>query len=244
MKNLISCIVLTICVLTLGVSKACTYQKTSTTDSKDTLCLNYLLKEPSVKSNKKKVIVLLHGLGSNEQDLFSLASQLPQDYYIICPRGKYTFSEGSYAWYKVDFSTGKPIYDHQQELESRKSILSFIDQIKMKFGFEEIYLGGFSQGAIMSATIGLLNPEKLKGIICLSGRILQEIQPLVKENVELSKLKIFLAHGIQDGVLPISNVREAKAFFMKYTPQLVYFEYNMGHQIIPEEMLKLKEWLE
>ena len=178
--------------------------------SSDSLALKYLIKEPQTKSEKKKVIILLHGVGSNESDLFSLADQLPKDYYIISPRAKFTLSEGSYAWYNVDFSNGKPVFNKEQELQSREAITLFIKQVKEKYGFDEIYLGGFSQGAIMSCSIGLLHPEKIKGVICLSGRILQEIRNDVKNVNELHKLKIFLAHGTQDGTLTIAFARDAK----------------------------------
>lgn len=232
------------CLLALNNSFASTNEKISNTLLVDSLSLKYLIKYSTVQTNKKKAIILLHGLGSNEEDLFSLAQNLPKDYIIICPRGLYTFSKGSYAWYNVDFSSGKPLYDAKQELQSRTMLLQFIEQVKSKYQIEELYVGGFSQGAIMSFTLGLEHPSTFKGIICMSGRILQEIQPNIKENKELSQLKIFLAHGTQDGTLSINYAREAKNFLEKIHTQLSYFEFNMGHQICSEELVKLVEWLD
>jgi phospholipase/carboxylesterase len=211
--------------------------------SSDSLALKYLIHEPQIKSGKKKAIILLHGVGSNEQDLFSLVGQLPKDCYIICPRGKYTLSEGSYAWYNVDFSTGKPVFNKEQEIQSREAITLFLKQVKERYGFEEIYLGGFSQGAIMSCSIGLLHPEKVKGIICLSGRILQEIRSDVKNSSELHKLKIFLAHGTQDGTLTVAFAREAKIYLEQLQTKLSYHEFEMGHQITPDVLKELNKWL-
>ncbi|HEX8517902.1 MAG TPA: alpha/beta fold hydrolase [Bacteroidia bacterium] len=201
------------------------------------------MKEPQTKSLKKKVIILLHGVGSNENDLFSLADQLPKDYYIISPRGKFTISEGSYAWYNVDFSKGKPVFDIKQEAQSRDAILLFINEMKVKYGFDEIYLGGFSQGAIMSCSISLLHPEKIKGVICLSGRILQEIRGGVKNDNELHKLKIFLAHGTQDGTLTVAFAREAKTYLEQLQTKLSYHEFEMGHQITSDVLKELNKWL-
>ena len=48
--------------------------------------MEYLIHEPGIKTEKKKALILLHGVGSNEKDLFSLVDYLPQDYYIICMR--------------------------------------------------------------------------------------------------------------------------------------------------------------
>lgn len=210
---------------------------------KDSLVLKYLIKEPQIKSEKKKVIILLHGVGSNEKDLFSLADQLPNDYYIISLRGKFTISEGSYAWYGVDFSTGKPVFNKEQELKSRGAILTFVKQVTEKYGFDEIYLGGFSQGAIMSCSIGLLHPEKIKGIICLSGRILQDIRSDVKKLSGLHKLKIFLAHGTQDRTLTLAYAREAKTYLEQLEIVLSYHEFEMGHQINAEVLKELNKWL-
>jgi phospholipase/carboxylesterase len=215
----------------------------STVFSSEKMDLKYLIREPLVSSNTKKAIILLHGVGSNEADLFALSAQLPKDYYIISPRGKFTLAEGSYAWYNVDFSTGKPVYNKDQEVQSRESIRAFLKQIKVQYNLDEIFLGGFSQGAIMSFSIGLLHPTEVQGIFCLSGRILQEIRPAVSNFNEIKNLNIFLGHGTQDGTLPITFAIEAQTYLTQLKTKLSYHEYNMGHQVSEEEIRELKEWL-
>ncbi|TCJ12702.1 esterase [Flaviaesturariibacter flavus] len=213
------------------------------TEISDSAALQYLVREPQVKSPKNKAIILLHGVGSNEQDLFSLASQLPNDFYIIAPRGQYTLGAGRYAWYNVDFSTGKPVYNTDQELSSRKAIGSFIRQVKEKYDLDEIYLGGFSQGAIMSYSIGLLYPNEVKGVIAFSGRLLEELKPLVKKGGYLQELKVFVAHGMQDNTLPIHYAREAKHYIESLGIKVSYHEYTLGHQISSEVVRDLNSWL-
>jgi phospholipase/carboxylesterase len=204
--------------------------------------LQYLAREPKVQSAKKQAIILLHGVGSNEADLFSLADQLPDDFLIICPRGQYTLGAGRYAWYNVDFSTGKPIFDTAQEASSRELIKQFVAQVKQQYKVAEVYLGGFSQGAIMSYSLGLTNPKDIKGIIALSGRLLIEIRPSIK-NDEVQQLKVFIAHGVQDNTLPIQYAREAKLYLENLGIQSSYHEYNMGHQINSAVIKDLNEWL-
>lgn len=53
------------------------------------LSIAYLIQEPKVKKEKNPLILLLHGYGSNEEDLFSFASELPEDYYVISARAPY-----------------------------------------------------------------------------------------------------------------------------------------------------------
>lgn len=209
----------------------------------ESMVLQYLVKEPKVTYLKKKAIILLHGVGSNEQDLFSLASQLPVDFLIISARGQFTLGGGSYAWFNVDFSTGKPIFDKAQEMSSREIITKFVSQVKQKYGVDEVYLGGFSQGAIMSYSVGLTNPKEIKGIISLSGRLLTEVRPSIIKDEAVQQLKIFIAHGVLDNTLPIHYARDAKSYLENLGIQLTYHEYKMTHQINDTVLSDLNVWL-
>ena len=151
------------------------------------MVLYYLIREPKIKSEKPPVIILLHGFGSNEEDLFSFANQLPDKFLVISARAPITISPGSYTWYEVEFSTGKPSYKFEQEEVARKKLIQFIEQVKEKYspGCKEIYLIGFSQGAIMSYSLGLTKPDLVTGIAVMSGRLLEEIKPKVASKEKL-----------------------------------------------------------
>lgn len=209
----------------------------------DSRVLHYLVREPIIKPSKNKAIILLHGVGSNERDLFSLANHLPDDCYIISPRGQYTLGADSFAWYQVDFSTGKPLINAEQELSSREVIRVFIAQIKQKYNLREVYLGGFSQGAIMSYSIGLTHPEDVNGVIAFSGRILEDIQSSVVKHDKLTRLQVFIAHGVRDGTLPIHYARQAEEYLKRLGVSITYQEYHMGHQINDEVLKDLIAWL-
>jgi phospholipase/carboxylesterase len=212
-------------------------------DTASGLALQYLIREPRVKSTKQKAIILLHGVGSNEHDLFSLANNSPDDFHIISARGPFTLGAGRYAWYNVDFSTGKPIFNTEQEASSREVLMTFIKQVKQKYQIDEVYLGGFSQGAIMSYSIGLTHPAEVQGIIALSGRVLDEIKLLVKKDAYLQRLKVLVVHGVQDNTLPIHYARAAKAYLQSLGVQLTYKEYPIGHQISNEVLQDLNSWV-
>lgn len=207
------------------------------------LILHYLVREPKIKSSKNKAIVLLHGVGSNEQDLFNLADHLSADFFIVSARAPFSLGPERFAWYNVDFSTGKPVIDAEQELSRREAIIEFIAQIKQKYSLHEVYLGGYSQGAIMSYSIGLTHPKEVDGVIAFSGRVLEDSQSTVTRNDELHRLKVFVAHGVQDGTLPVHYARQAKAFLQNLGVPLTYYEYNMGHLINSESLKDLDAWL-
>ncbi len=210
-----------------------------------TSVLHYLVREPKIKSAHPPLIILLHGVGSNEEDLFSFADHLPEKYLVISARAPITLGGNSYAWYHLDFSTGKPVYNFAEEEKSRATLIKFISQVKDKYsaGPNEIYLCGFSQGAIMSYSIALTRPDLVKGIAIMSGRLIEEIKPFIAAKDKLQKLKIFISHGTKDSVLPVQNAREAAAFLKTLNINFSYKEYPEEHTISNEMFNDLLQWL-
>jgi len=118
--------------------------------------------------------------------------------------------------------------------------------MKAKYHFDDknVYLGGFSQGGIMSYSVALTNPGLVKGIAVMSGRLLPEIKPLVPASDRHKDLSIFISHGTEDNVLNIDFAREAKSWLVSehFTPN--YHEYaGAGHQITQPMLQDMLEWL-
>lgn len=212
--------------------------------SNSSASLHYLVREPIVKSAKTPVIILLHGVGSNEQDLFLLANRLPDNFLVISARAPIRLGENSFAWYQVDFSTGKPVFNVEQQENSRAILIRFIDQIKKQYNVNgDVYLGGFSQGAIMSYSVGLSRPDLVDGIAVMSGRLLEETKPLVAAKDKLQTLKIFISHGVNDPVLTIEYARNSVAYLKTLNLKPTYKEYPAVHTINNDMLLDLVKWL-
>ncbi len=211
----------------------------------DTTLLYYLTRPPKVQTQKPPLLILLHGVGSNEQDLFRFANDLPDNFLVISARAPFTISEGRYKWFEVDFSSGVPRINPEQAEKSRLIILNFINQLKEKHSFneDEIYLGGFSQGAIMSFSVGLTRPDKVKGIIALSGRVLSEIEPNIADQRKLKSLEALVIHGKNDEVLSINYARQSKSLLDSLHIQHDYFELEMGHTITSDVIDLINKWL-
>lgn len=208
------------------------------------LPLPYLVRAPLEKTDQTPVLILLHGLGSNEQDLFSLANQVPAHFLVIAARAPLQLGFISFAWYQVDFSSGKPVYDREQEASSRALLIQFIEQVKANYQIKgKVYLGGFSQGAIMSYSIGLTRPDLVHGIALMSGRLLEEIKPQLATHQSLQNLKVFIAHGTQDAVLNIQYARSSKAYLGSLGLQPTYREYPAPHTITKEMVQDLVQWI-
>lgn len=207
--------------------------------------LKYLVREPKIKSEHPPLLLLLHGFGSNEKDLFSFANQLPDKYLVVAAQGQISIGGDGYAWYHVDFSSGKPAYKFEEEEKSRKVIIDFIEAIKKQYQVDakQVYLCGFSQGAIMSYSIALTRPDLVKGIAVMSGRLLEEIKPLIQPKEKLSGLKLFVSHGTNDNVLTFDYAKQSVAYLNTLGLQPIFKQYTAGHEINAAMFSDLLEFL-
>lgn len=211
------------------------------------LSLEYKIREPKIKLDKNPLLLLLHGYGSNEADLFSFASELPDEYYIISARAPYDMQYGSYAWYAINFDADENKFsDHEQAKVSRDLIAAFIDELIANYPIDEskIALIGFSQGAILSYAVALSYPEKIQKVVAMSGYLNLEIvaDDYLKNN--FTNLKIFTSHGTVDQVIPIDWARKTPAIVEKLGIQLTYKEYPIGHGVAPQNFYDFKNWLQ
>ena len=207
--------------------------------------LEYLVRQPLPEIENPPLLLLMHGVGSNEHDMFSLAQHLPDNFLIVSARGPLTLGPNSFAWFQVSFATGVPVINYTQAENSRNTIIQFIDFLKSQFRFdnEKIYVGGFSQGGIMSYSVGLTRPDLIKGIAVMSGRLLSEVKPQIAPAQELRNLNIYISHGVSDNVLQIDYARKANEYLTSIQLNPDYNEFAGGHTITSEMLGSLIIWL-
>ena len=117
------------------------------------MSLHYIIKEPKNITPETPLLVLLHGYGSNEEDLFSFVPDLPEEWLVASFRAPLSTPYGGFCWYEIDFSnSGKFISDLSQAQNSIKLILNEITAIRQKYDLADgrTHLCGFSQGGILS----------------------------------------------------------------------------------------------
>ncbi|MFV8336573.1 alpha/beta hydrolase [Flavobacterium sp. RSP29] len=211
------------------------------------LSLEYKIREPKIKLDKNPLILLLHGYGSNEEDLFSFASELPQEYYIISARAPYDLQYGSYAWYAINFDADENKFsDHEQAKVSRDLIAGFIDELIASYPIDEAQLAlvGFSQGSILSYAVALSYPEKVQKVVAMSGYLNLEIVADDYLTNNFTNLKIFASHGTVDQVIPVEWARKTPAILENSGINVTYKEYPIGHGVAPQNFYDFKNWLE
>ncbi len=167
------------------------------------------------------LVIFLHGYGSNGENLLGLAHEfhhvLPNAHFIS-PNAIEAWEGGfpdAYQWFSL---AGQNINlaKTAQDVKSANKILSnFITAQLDRFKLQpqNLYLVGFSQGAMMSLYQGLIMPEKLAGIISYSGKL---ILPEHLGEITVSKPEICLVHGKEDSVLPFTNFIEAEKLLQQH----------------------------
>lgn len=202
------------------------------------------LLEINGENEKPPLLILLHGIGADENDLFGLATFLDERFFIVSVQAPFALPYGGYAWFELILEPHKPIgYNAEQFEQSRGMILKFIDEIIAEHDLDakKVYLCGFSQGSMMSLSVALSDPEKFAGVVAMSGRAMTEMLP--DDSDKLKNLPIFVTHGISDPVLPIENGRATKEILSRLPVELEYKEYPMAHEISQESLRDVGNWL-
>ena len=210
------------------------------------LALKYLVQMPRQATTHPAMLVLLHGYGSNEADLMDLVKMLPENMIIVSARGPMTVTLNGYQWYEMMHSDGHHAGKTEDMERSCDLVLKLIDGLVKKYKVDagRVYLGGFSQGAMMSYYIGLTHPDKLRGIAPLSGMVVESVKHSVQKGAALNKLKIFAGHGDVDDRIPyaddVSSVKYLEGLGLH--PEFHTYK-GMAHQISRDEIADLAKWL-
>jgi phospholipase/carboxylesterase len=209
------------------------------------MSLEYIVREPSEKIENPPLLILLHGYGSNEQDLFSFAEELPKELLIVSAQAPYEMGYEAYAWYAINLDdTNGKFSDLKQAKTSIDKIAVFIDEIKAKYSTnpDKTFLLGFSQGAILSYSLSFFYPNKVNNVIALSGYINKQLLPAtISKEI---KTAYYCSHGSVDQVLPVDWARNSKPFLDNLGFKNVYSEYNVGHGVAPQNFYSFKSWIE
>ena len=189
------------------------------------------------------LLLLLHGIGSNEDDLASLAPYLDERLLIVSARAPLVMGPGSFGWFNIELTPRGMVADLEQAEQSHALLLKFIDEVIETYNPAPacIFLMGFSQGAMMSLGVALARPDKVCGVVAMSGRFPSQVQTPAPE--ALKDMPVLVTHGIYDPLLPIDSAREAREKLEALQVALTYREYTMGHEVSMESLRDIAAWL-
>jgi phospholipase/carboxylesterase len=178
-------------------------------------------------------MVVLHGLGDTLDGFrwFPAAMGLPWLNYLLvnAPDDYYN----GYSWF--DLNNSAPGVER-----SRKLLSTLLDDLAAKnFPPEQITLGGFSQGCLMSAEVGLRYPHLLAGIVGISGWVLDP-EKLIREMPPVARRqRLLMTHGTADQIVPIAAVRTQIPLLKAAGIQVTWQEFAKAHTIAGEPELKV-----
>lgn len=199
----------------------------------------YTLSKPTNQTKEKHpAIFLMHGMGSNENDLPSIVEELKNEYYIFSLRGPLSQPPG-YSFFTIE-RIGMP---HQEPFERvLNEIQHFIQEVNNHYEIDEngIYLLGFSQGAILSQSLASIMGNKLAGIVSLSGYLPDLVHNM--ERSTMNGMRVFIAHGEQDHIIPFSWSEKSKQYFEENEAEVSYHAYQGGHFLTQEIVNKILDY--
>lgn len=209
--------------------------------------LQYVVREPQNINSKTPLLVLLHGYGSNEEDLFSFAPTLPEDWLIVSFRAPMNSAYEGYSWYEIDLMNQENRIDVSQAKRSLELILENILKITNQYGLteNETHLAGFSQGGILTYALALNHPELFTKIACMSCYPEEKLLTnIVKDKKKLERLRFFISHGTDDAIIPIDWGRKAADLLYELGCFFSFREYMSGHGVNQKNYMDLMDFFQ
>ena len=199
-----------------------------------TFCLDSTIIKPEKNAKINNAIVLLHGYGGDGKDISMLTlnwkRHMPNTIFI-CPNGHEACSVNSFGYQWFDLTIDNPEYILEQSLKSEKKLNQFLDEIKneYKIGNDKICLSGFSQGCMMSISIGLTSDEEYNCIVGFSGKIIDLDNLKIRKKNSSNTL---LIHGENDDIVSPTHLLETKDFLLRNNISVeAHLIKNCGHNI-------------
>lgn len=184
----------------------------------------------AAEKNSRRLMIMLHGLGDSIEGYRWLpeAMNLPWlNYLLVNAPDEYY---GGYSWFDYPDNIAPGI------LRSRKLLFELLDDLRAKhFPADQITLGGFSQGCLMTLDVGLRYPHKLAGLVGISGwvfemgSLLKELSPVARQQ------RLLVTHGKFDPLLPFNQVREQVQKLKVADLNVEWHEFPKDHTIYGEE---------
>mgnify|MGYP001397594075 CR=1 FL=1 len=190
------------------------------------------------------LLLLLHGYGANERDLFDLADEVDPRFHVVSARAPLALPWGGFAWYHLGGAPGRLVPDAASRARAIELVERFVSSLPGRLGTDpaRTYLLGFSQGAIMGLALALRRPEALAGLVAISGYADPELTP-GQAPAGLAGLPILQLHGTYDDVIPVAAAHQTRDLLAGLPVRHRYQEDPIGHGIHPDGLRTIRAWL-
>lgn len=192
-------------------------------------------------------LFLLHGWGASAHDLFGLAPVLDEGrVLVICPQGPVEVPIGpgmtGYGWFPL--VPGEPP-DRDAFLEGSAKVRDFVDHAMDAYPIdpERVVGGGFSQGGVMAYDLVLRQPERFAGLAALSTWLAPSLAEDIPQSPHHEEFPVLVIHGTDDQMVDVERAQASRELLRPLGVRLQYREFPMGHEIQPDALKLLVDWL-
>lgn len=209
--------------------------------------------EESTSANPTAAVIWMHGLGADGFDFAPIVKELD---LTGCPGIRFVFPHAETmpvtinngyvmrAWYDILVTDLVRREDEGGLRASQKRIEDLIArEIERGIRPENIVLAGFSQGCAMTLQTGLRYPQKLAGLMCLSGYLPLADKIATERSNANQHTPVFMAHGRGDGVVVINRAEASRDLMKELGYDVEWHEYLMPHSVCAEEIDDISGWL-
>jgi phospholipase/carboxylesterase len=196
-------------------------------------------------------VLAIHGFGASALDLLGLAPFLHGgEAMMLCPQGPFALAlpdqPGAivgFAWFQI--SGGRPP-DPAELARAARLLEEFVEEALARYPVDRrhLVLLGFSQGGAMAYDLFLRKPERFAGLAALSSWLPAELARAIPPSEHHKGRPVLVLHGTQDPMIPVDRARESRDVLLPFGVSLTYREFEMGHEVGPEALRTLVEWLD
>jgi phospholipase/carboxylesterase len=187
------------------------------------------------EGDPSRALVLLHGFGADEHDLLPIARELDPSLHAISLQAPIALEYGGRAWYRIEQTPQGIAFEPGEVARGEDAALEAVEEIAA--AHPRPILCGFSQGAGMALGVALRKPQLAAGVLALSA-----VPPRLAPS-PVAGVRVFLAHGTEDPLLPIEVGRATRDLLVRLGADVTFREYSMGHMVSAEEIADAREWL-
>jgi phospholipase/carboxylesterase len=191
------------------------------------------------------LLILFHGIGSNERSMASIANAFDPRLLVVCARSPIEMAQDSYCWFHTNFTPEGPVANAVEAEAAWKRVAAFVPEVVDAYQTDpaRTFIGGFSQGAIVSLAALLTAPERIAGVVAMSGRVLQEVLPHAVHPEQLRGKSVIIIHGTDDEKLPIRFAHQARDQLSRFPLDITYHEFPMTHTATAESLAAASSWV-
>jgi len=201
--------------------------------------------QPALKGEAPHpALILLHGLGSNERDLISMAPAFDPRLAVVSVRAPLAAQNaGGYMWF--DYETDGLGLGGRGLQHGVRVLYDFLANAIDSYDLDarRVVLAGFSMGCAMAGAFAMLHPEQLLGAIMLSGWLPVDTTPPQYHAVACQGLTVFQGHGVHDPTVDVEYGRQTRDALLRLGVDLTYREYPIGHEVTAQELGDMGAWL-